>query len=237
MVYLWTSMSRQNLRLLLVFLLTFTLPILCFAEYKVVIKKNGKILEGKLLSDTDTSITIVSGGAQLTFQKAALDLEKMKELNADYHSKSEAKTIEFHGAPRGEEQKDPSPLTQIAKMSEDARKQGEEETKQPVDANEKAFVHRIADLEKQSKRMDVSQAEQQFSMVELLNAKKALASYRSRNTPGLSKDDQILMLEQLIKALESELETQKHLGISDETMLNMRRNIQDKQEELSKLQR
>jgi|GEM_PF-3302035 len=230
-------MKSQKLGFLFVLLLIVSLPIFCFAEYKVVIKKNGKVLEGKIVSDTDTSITIVSSGAQLTFKKADLDLEKMKELNADYHPKTEVKTIAIHKTAPQEQKKEASPLTDIAKMSEEARKQGQEETKQPADENEKAFLNHIVDLEERSKRIDVSQKQQQALLVEVVNTKKALSNYRSRNTHELSKEDQTFILEQLIKALEGELEEQKQLDPSDERIPGMRKNIQDKQDELSKLQR
>ena len=65
-------------------LFLFLVPFFANAEtlYKVVIKKTGKVIEGKLVSDTPDSIQIISNGLQVTLKKELLDLDKMKELNS-----------------------------------------------------------------------------------------------------------------------------------------------------------
>ena len=64
--------------LLLLFL---SLPVFALDEYKVVLKKNGKVIEGQYVREDEQFIYLVSEGIQVNFKKSILDLERMKQLN------------------------------------------------------------------------------------------------------------------------------------------------------------
>jgi hypothetical protein len=232
-------MKRNYFTCLLVFLLVCSLPILCFAEYKVVIKKNGKIIEGRLLTETDTSVTIVSAGAHISFKKADLDLDKMKELNANYSKASDAKTIQMtnetpDSADATVQQAQPSQLNDLAKQGTNTKETGK--TPGPADSNEKAFMNYIGDMEKQIKQGDITDEKQTEILGTLGTAKKGLSNYRARNTRTLTKSEQTLMLEELINSLEFELDQELKKEAPDATIAALKKNIDAKKEELSKLQ-
>lgn len=67
------------MKVLQILVMVLLLPGLAFA-YKVVLK-NGKVIEGSLVREDDTSIFIESSGIQMNFKKDTLDIDKMKELN------------------------------------------------------------------------------------------------------------------------------------------------------------
>jgi len=52
------------------------------SEYKVVIKKTGKIVSGTFDHEDENSIFLKSGVTLITYKKEILDLEKMKDLNS-----------------------------------------------------------------------------------------------------------------------------------------------------------
>ena len=232
-------MKRNYFARFFVFLLVCSIPILCFAEYKVVIKKNGKILEGRLLTETDTSLTIVSAGAHITFKKADLDLDKMKELNANYTKPSDAKTILMTNetpdpadAPVQEVQ--PSQLKDLAKQG--TKNKDTVQSPGPADINEKAFMNYIQSMEKQIKQGDITEEKQTEILGNLGTAKKGLSNYRAKNARTLTKSEQTVMLEELIKSLEFELDQDLKKEASDETIAALKKNIAAKKDELSKLQ-
>jgi len=232
-------MKRNYFARFFVFLLVCSIPILCFAEYKVVIKKNGKILEGRLLTETDTSLTIVSAGAHITFKKADLDLDKMKELNANYTKPSDAKTILMTNetpdpadAPVQEVQ--PSQLKDLAKQG--TKNKDTVQSPGPADINEKAFMNYIQSMEKQIKQGDITEEKQTEILGNLGTAKKGLSNYRAKNARTLTKSEQTVMLEELIKSLEFELDQDLKKEASDETIAALKKNIAAKRDELSKLQ-
>src|SRR5262245_13658242 len=72
-------MKATTSSLILVLLL---LPGTSFTEnYKVVNKNTGKITEGRLLREDETTIYLEIKGVQVNFKKSLLDLEKMNALN------------------------------------------------------------------------------------------------------------------------------------------------------------
>jgi hypothetical protein len=232
-------MKRNYILRLSLFLLVFSLPILCFAEYKVVIKKNGKVIEGRLLSETDTTVSIVSGGSHFTFKKADLDLDKMKEVNAGYMKPSDSKTITMKNeTPDASDptvqQAQPSQLNDLAKQNSKTKKT--DQAMEAADSNERAFMNYIAEMETQLKQGDITDEKQTEILGSLGTAKKGLSNYRARNSRTLSKSEQTVMLEELIKSLEFELDQDLKNDASDEKIAALKKNIAAKKDELEKLQ-
>ena len=111
---------------------------ICFSSssiYKVVVKSTGKIVEGKFSHETDTLIYLLVDGVQVQFKKEQLDLEKMKELNADYKHEPEEKNIVNNKdrdlktlTPKAVDKKQkPVDLGEIARKNELKKKKSKEE--------------------------------------------------------------------------------------------------------------
>jgi uncharacterized protein YdcH (DUF465 family) len=71
------------------------------ADYQVVIKKTGKIIAGELVSDEGSTIVLKTNGVKVSFQKSTLDLDRMKELNANT-TRGKFKQIDFNNTPPSE---------------------------------------------------------------------------------------------------------------------------------------
>jgi hypothetical protein len=224
-------LNRILIRIVLPVLLL-CLPVLCFGEYKVVVKKNGKILEGKLTAEDDSSVSIVSNGIQLRFKKEDLDLDRMKELNADYHSSEDVRTIVVPNktgpgvATKQDEKK--VDLGELAKQNREAHDDGK--SSGTADENETALKNLIADLEEQVKSSGSAVVQQ-----DLNRTKKALSQYKSRS--DLSKQDKIFMLEQLIKAIDSNMERKRQAGASDDEIEALKKRLEQKKDELEKAEK
>jgi hypothetical protein len=77
------------MKALRIFAILLLIPIVCFADYKVVVKKSGKVIEGKFVSEDDKTINLTSpDGIRISFKKELLDLDKMKELNASLQTQA-----------------------------------------------------------------------------------------------------------------------------------------------------
>ncbi len=67
--------------------------VLCSSQmsfsYTVVLKKNGKTIQGDLVGDDSKTIILKVDGLSMSFPKENLDLDKMKELNAAPKAKQE----------------------------------------------------------------------------------------------------------------------------------------------------
>jgi hypothetical protein len=71
-------------RITLLLVLLFAASIAFSANYKAVLKTNGKVIEGTYIRESDTIIYVqVEGGIQIQLKKDQLDLDKMKELNGE----------------------------------------------------------------------------------------------------------------------------------------------------------
>src|SRR6187551_3720236 len=86
------SQEFRQMKRFLCILVVLMLPAIAFAEYKVVIKKSGRVIEGRYVKEDDKSIYMVSDGIQLTFKKELLDLDKMKSLNPETTTPAEDAT-------------------------------------------------------------------------------------------------------------------------------------------------
>jgi hypothetical protein len=213
----------------LVFVVLLAFPLYCFADYKVVVKKNGKIIEGKLIAEDENSVTIMSQGTQLSYKKDTLDLERMKKLNEDYYAASDVRTLD---RPVPEDTEAAPPGTSIADVAKQSREsKTAPPTTPPSDANERAFIIWIADLEEKVKVRAT-----QGSQIELSKAKKALSHYRNRNSRTLSNVDRKLMLEQLVEALDFEYRKELEAGSPDEKIAAMKKKIEATRQELEKLE-
>jgi hypothetical protein len=224
-------LKRTIFRLLtLVVLLVF--PVISFADYKVVVKKNGKIIEGKLVTEDESSVTIINQGTRLSFKKKDLDLERMKELNANYQSKSDVKTLDIKNPENIPLQSsETTPLGDVAKQNRDAAlSAAQKSAPPPSDSNEKALADWVAELEATNKVIPSYDTE-----IELSKAKKGLAHYRARAAQKLAVNDRKIMLEQLIKALDFKYRKALERDAPDEELESLKKQIKIKQEELSEL--
>lgn len=81
-------------RIVLLFVLLFAASISFSANFKAILKANGKVIEGTYIRETDTIIYLqVEGGVQIQLKKDQLDLDKMKELNGDFQQEQSKKTV------------------------------------------------------------------------------------------------------------------------------------------------
>ncbi len=80
-------------RSILLLVLLFSASISFSANYKAVLKANGKVIEGTYVREGDTIIYLqVQGGVQIQLKKDQLDLDKMKELNGEFQQAQGKKT-------------------------------------------------------------------------------------------------------------------------------------------------
>ncbi|HSE40593.1 MAG TPA: hypothetical protein VLH08_07475 [Acidobacteriota bacterium] len=107
------SLPFIRINLLLFFL---SLPVFALDEYRVVLKKNGKVIEGQYVREDEQFIYLVSGGIQVNFKKSILDLERMKQLNV---TKDETETT-IDSNPLKEPAPD-QPQSPLVKAAEKAR--------------------------------------------------------------------------------------------------------------------
>ena len=222
-------MSNRTIFRSLILIVLFAFPLLCFAEYKVVVKKNGKIIEGKLVAEDETSVTIISAGARLQYRKDTLDLERMKQLNADYLSKDDVRTMD---RPKPESDTKPpvesSALADVAKQNRNAQTTPQSSSSDPT---EQAFEAWISALQEKD-QVTASQETQ----IELSKAKKAQSHYRSKGSKHLSSNDERLMLEQLVKALDARYRKQLEEGAPDDKVAATKKKMEDAKKQLEKLQ-
>jgi hypothetical protein len=201
-------------------------PAFAMAAYKVVVKENGKIIEGELVSEDDTTLTIINAGARLKYQKSELDLVKMKTLNTGYKMKGEATTFVLPDKtgvkPR---KKNDTSLTDVAKKNSAAQSQTTSR-----DLNEQALDLWVIELDQKGKITPTMQTQMQLS-----KAKKALAYYRARNEREFSETDRRLMLQQLVQALEFVYTKELEAGISDDKAAAMKKRIEQTKQELAGL--
>jgi hypothetical protein len=219
--------------LTLVALLAF--PVLSFAEFKIVMKKNGKIIQGKLANEDETSVTIISAGTRLRFLKKDLDIERMKEVNAGYLGAGDVKNIDLPAIENdrtktSEGTSEPSTLADLAKQNRDAAQSGQKTPGTFSDSNEKAFVEWVAELERKNKVIPSKETEIEFS-----KARKGLAHYRARASQKLSVNDRKIMLEQLVKALDFHYRKELEREAPDDELKALKKQIKEKEEELEKL--
>jgi hypothetical protein len=211
----------------IVFVVLLAVPLVSFAEYKVVVKKNGKIIEGKLIAEDESFVTIVSQGTRLRYKKDTLDLDRMKKLNEDYRAPADVTTID-RPAPSSESAEKGTSLADVAKQNRSA---DASTAKTTADANERAFVSWITDLEDKVKVRAT-----QESQIQLAKAKKGLTYYQSRNSRELSDVDRRLMLEQLIEALDFVYRKELEAGSPDDRLAAMKKKIEDTRQELKALE-
>jgi hypothetical protein len=218
--------------LTLVTLLIF--PVLSFAEFKVVVKKNGKIIEGKLANEDETSVTIISAGTRLRFLKKDLDLDRMKEVNAGYLKDDDVQTIDLPAVENaGQDPKgstEPNTLADLAKQNRDAAQAGQKPATTFADSTEKAFADWVAELEQMNKVVPSEETE-----IELSKAKKGMSHYRARSSQKLSTNDRKMMLEQLVKALDFNYRKALEREAPDDELKALKKQIKEKEEELEKL--
>jgi hypothetical protein len=218
--------------LTLVTLLIF--PVLSFAEFKVVVKKNGKIIEGKLANEDETSVTIISAGTRLRFLKKDLDLDRMKEVNAGYLKDDDVQTIDLPAVENaGQDPKgstEPNTLADLAKQNRDAAQAGQKPATTFADSTEKAFADWVAELERMNKVVPSEETE-----IELSKAKKGMSHYRARSSQKLSTNDRKMMLEQLVKALDFNYRKALEREAPDDELKALKKQIKEKEEELEKL--
>jgi hypothetical protein len=212
-----------------IFVVLLAFPVLSFAQYKVVVKKNGKIIEGKLIAEDESSVTIVSQGARLKYKKDTLDLEQMKRLNEDYRESADVKTLD---RPRpSKETKQETSLADVAKQRRETSASTASTPTTTSDSNERAFTSWIADLEDKAK-MQATQA----SQIQLAKAKKGLSFYKNRTSRQLSDSERKLMLQQLIEALDFVYRKELEAGSSDDKLAAMKKKIEDTRQELESLE-
>jgi hypothetical protein len=218
--------------LTLVTLLVF--PVLSFAEFKIVVKKNGKIIEGKLANEDETSVTIISAGTRLRFLKKDLDLERMKEVNAGYLKQDDVQSIDLPAVENaGQDPKgstEPNTLADLAKQNRDAAQAGQKPATTFADSTEKAFADWVAELEQMNKVVPSEETE-----IELSKAKKGMSHYRARSSQKLSTNDRKMMLEQLVKALDFNYRKALEREAPDDELKALKKQIKEKEEELEKL--
>jgi hypothetical protein len=218
--------------LTLVTLLVF--PVLSFAEFKIVVKKNGKIIEGKLANEDETSVTIISAGTRLRFLKKDLDLERMKEVNAGYLKQDDVQSIDLPAVENAgqdpEGSAEPNTLADLAKQNRDAAQAGQKPATTFADSTEKAFADWVAELERMNKVVPSEETE-----IELSKAKKGMSHYRARSSQKLSTNDRKMMLEQLVKALDFNYRKALEREAPDDELKALKKQIKEKEEELEKL--
>jgi hypothetical protein len=207
-------------------------PVLSFAEFKVVVKKNGKIIEGKLANEDETSVTIISAGTRLRFLKKDLDNERMKELNAGYLGAGDVKSIEVPALdnPTQTPESEPSTLADLAKQNRDVAQGGQKTPPASTDSNEKAFAEWVAELERMNKVIPSEETE-----IELSKARKGLSHYRVRASQKLSINDRKIMLEHWVKALDFIYRKAMEREAPDDELKALKKQIKEREEELEKL--
>jgi hypothetical protein len=208
-------------------------PVLSFAEFKVVVKKNGKIIEGKLSNEDETSVTIISAGTRLRFLKKDLDIERMKELNAGYLGAGDVKSIDVpaldNPTQTSESASEPGTLADLAKQNRDAA-QGAQKAPTSTDPNEKAFADWVAELERMNTVIPSEDTE-----IQLSKARKGLSHYRARASQKLSINDRKIMLEQWVKALDFVYRKALEREAPDNELKALKKQIKEREEELEKL--
>ncbi len=222
-------MLNRTISRSLILILLLAIPLLCFAEFKVVVKKNGKIIEGKLVAEDETSVTIISSGARLLYKKETLDLERMKQLNADYLSKDDVRTMDRPGPATSKRTgTEPSALADVAKQNRNAQTASQPPSSDPTEQAFDAWISALHD------KNQVSPSQE--TQIELSKAKKALSHYRSKGTKQLSNNDERLMLEQLVKAWDAKYRKELEAGAPDDKLAATKKKIADAKEKLEKLQ-
>ena len=219
-------MSNRMIFRSIIFVVLLAFPLLSFADYKVVVKKNGKIIEGKLIAEDENSVTIMSQGTQLSYKKDTLDLERMKTLNADYYSASDVRTLDIPAPVEGSAPEETS-LADVAKQTRDNKTPA---VKTSSDPNERVLVSWVAVMEE---RVRVQATEE--TQIQLSKAKKALSHYRSQASRQLSDVDRRLMLEQLVEALDFEYRKELEAGSPDNKVAALKKKIEEAQKQLEKL--
>ncbi|MCI0416162.1 hypothetical protein L0222_25590 [bacterium] len=215
--------------LTLVALLAF--PVLSFAEYKVVMKKNGKIIEGKLVGEDGSSVSIISAGTRLRFLKKDLDLDRMKEVNAGYQTDSDVKDLDVPSSSQSTTSSDATTLADLAKQNRDAAQGGgQKSSTTSSDTNERALVDWVAELERTNKVIPAEDTE-----IQLSKAKKGLAHYRARASERLSDNDRKIMLEQLINALDFMYRKALEREAPDDELKALKKQIKEREQELKEL--
>lgn len=228
-------MSNRTIFCVLTLVTLLVFPVLSFAEFKVVVKKNGKIIEGKLANEDETSVTIISAGTRLRFLKKDLDLDRMKEVNAGYLKNDDVQNIDLpavENAPTSnpEGTSSPNTLADLAKQNRDAAQGGQKSATTFADSTEKAFADWVAELERLNKVIPSEETE-----IELSKAKKGMSHYRVRASQKLSTNDRKIMLEQWVKALDFNYRKALEKEAPDEELKALKKQIKDKEEELEKL--
>ncbi len=230
-----------------VWFLLFLLPLYCLADnqYKLVIKKTGKIIEGKLISETADSIQILSLGLQISYKKDLLDLEKMKTLNADYGKDKEINIT--LGGVKATTQTQGESISDVARRMKDTKAQ-KPDSAQSDDPETAALRKRISDLEQ-----EISEHEKQIKtqaeagkditpltqavndlQEQLDSAKKELAA---RGTPaGKSIDDQIAELNESIEQTQKDLDQAIHDSKSTDAVSKLRLKLAKLKKDLAALQ-
>jgi hypothetical protein len=218
-------LNKIFFRFTIILLLVF--PMYVFAEYKVVIKKNGKVIEGELVAEDDTHVTIRSGGARLRYKKDTLDLEKMKELNEGYVAPGDAITLD---RPKEGDVKAEDTGSSLADVAQQNRATQGVTKALNLDTDESALKEWISNLDEKNRVIPSAETE-----MELSKAKKALTFYRSKGSRELSKNDKRIMLEHLVKALEYRYNKDLEAGAAEDQLAALKRKIEDANKQLSAL--
>jgi hypothetical protein len=179
------------------------LPLCALGEYKVVLKKSGKLMEGKYIREDEQYIYLISDGVKVNFKKSLLDLDKMKELNGSENKATPQTNI---NELKEESDSEHSPLAAAAEnarkkktgnsriytdadrsiVSEDERAKKEEkvEKEQPKSPEAAGYLQTIENLDKEIERfeqelMDAKLENQDTRAIEkLLEDTKALRDRR-----------------------------------------------------------
>jgi len=230
-----------------IFLLLIAMPVFCaVSQYKVVIKKTGKIVEGELIWEDDQIVQIREHGLKETFHKDQLDVEKMKTLNVGYQPPTAPKTITIgpeHPAPPPE----PS-LVDLAKTlqaSRTGKARGFKEGDKPGSV-ELGGDNQFSDSEKAmiQKRIDELQKKIDAggSATDLDAAKKELAQRQEELGGGRDTlvkhyiQSQLEEYQQIIAQTDKQLSDAVQANESPETIQGLRDKMQQMQDKVTELQ-
>jgi len=233
------------------FLLLFVLPFLCHAEttYKVVIKKTGKVIEGKLLGEDAESIHVLVNGLQVGYKKDQLDLEKMKVLNSQkekelnlrqggvtselqtQHRESATEAATRLKAEKAKQQAATSPGQLSADPDTAALQKRISQLQQEIDTHN-AQIKKDAEAGKDITTLTKSVSDLQ---TELDAAKKELAD--KTHSTGKNVDAQIAELNQNIADTQKELDQAIHDGQSTNTVTKLRVKLEKYKKDLAALQK
>ena len=187
------------------------------------------MIEGFLAAEDEQSVTIVTGGTRLRYEKSELDLEKMKELNTNYRKDKSVKTLVVPSQSAvSSKKKDKTPLTDVAKKG---KTPAATNSSTGTDLNEKALAGWVSELEE---RMNVTPSQQ--TQMQLAKAKKSLTFYKGRNEREFSKSDRRLMLEQLVNALDFNYNKALEGGAGDEHLATLKREIDKAKTDLAEVE-